>query len=393
MDNLHKVKWYMFLWDVFLCSLGSYGGPEAHYGVFSSILVKKKKYITEEELTEMIGLYALVPGPSSTQTITAIGYYVGGKLLAIFTFLVWALPAMIVMTLLGMFFTFIDANHAWEPVLTYLPAAAISFIVYAAITLSRKVLKVKTDIILYIIMLILGLLFANLSMWIVPLLLILGGLSYVVPKISEKRNDKLEYKPKWFILIIVVVLALVNEVLSQTFDISILNIYTSFYKYGYSVIGGGQIVVPLMITDLVNNQSIISLNDFLAGYAIDQAIPGPLFSFASFVSARSFDGSSLSFLAGIIGGFSIFLPGILLVFFIFPLWKASRKMPLMKRFLTGVSITAASLIVMTAINQSLKLEVDFKDYAVVVVSTLLLLTKKIPAPIIILLSMLLGFIV
>lgn len=393
MDNLHKVKWYRFLWDVFLCSLGSYGGPEAHYGVFSSILVKKKKYITEEELTEMIGLYALVPGPSSTQTITAIGYYVGGKLLAIFTFLVWALPAMIVMTLLGMFFTFIDANHAWEPVLTYLPAAAISFIVYAAITLSRKVLKVKTDIILYIIMLILGLLFANLSMWIVPLLLILGGLSYVVPKISEKRNDKLEYKPKWFILIIVVVLALVNEVLSQTFDISILNIYTSFYKYGYSVIGGGQIVVPLMITDLVNNQSIISLNDFLAGYAIDQAIPGPLFSFASFVSARSFDGSSLSFLAGIIGGFSIFLPGILLVFFIFPLWKASRKMPLMKRFLTGVSITAASLIVMTAINQLLKLEVDFKVYAVVVVSTLLLLTKKIPAPIIILLSMLLGFIV
>lgn len=393
MDNLHKVKWYMFLWDVFLCSLGSYGGPEAHYGVFSSILVKKKKYITEEELTEMIGLYALVPGPSSTQTITAIGYYVGGKLLAIFTFLVWALPAMIVMTLLGMFFTFIDANHAWEPVLTYLPAAAISFIVYAAITLSRKVLKVKSDIILYMIMLILGLLFANLSMWIVPLLLILGGLSYVVPKISEKRNDKLEYKPKWFILIIVVVLALVNEVLSQTFDISILNIYTSFYKYGYSVIGGGQIVVPLMITDLVNNQSIISLNDFLAGYAIDQAIPGPLFSFASFVSARSFDGSSLSFLAGIIGGFSIFLPGILLVFFIFPLWKASRKMPLMKRFLTGVSITAASLIVMTAINQSLKLEVDFKVYAVVVVSTLLLLTKKIPAPIIILLSMLLGFIV
>ncbi|OED59479.1 chromate efflux transporter [Acholeplasma laidlawii] len=393
MDNLHKVKWYMFLWDVFLCSLGSYGGPEAHYGVFSSILVKKKKYITEEELTEMIGLYALVPGPSSTQTITAIGYYVGGKLLAIFTFLVWALPAMIVMTLLGMFFTFIDANHAWEPVLTYLPAAAISFIVYAAITLSRKVLKVKTDIILYIIMLILGLLYANLSMWIVPLLLILGGLSYVVPKISEKRNDKLEYKPKWFILIIVVVLALVNEVLSQTFDISILNIYTSFYKYGYSVIGGGQIVVPLMITDLVNNQSIISLNDFLAGYAIDQAIPGLLFSFASFVSARSFDGSSLSFLAGIIGGFSIFLPGILLVFFIFPLWKASRKMPLMKRFLTGVSITAASLIVMTAINQLLKLEVDFKVYAVVVVSTLLLLTKKIPAPIIILLSMLLGFIV
>jgi chromate transport protein ChrA len=64
-------KWSTFLWDVFMCSLGSYGGPEAHYGVFSSIMVQKKKYLTEEELTEMIGLYALVPGPGSSQTITA----------------------------------------------------------------------------------------------------------------------------------------------------------------------------------------------------------------------------------------------------------------------------------------------------------------------------------
>ena len=55
-----KVKWSTFLMDVFMCSLGSYGGPEAHYGVISSILVGKKKYISEEELTEMIGLFILL---------------------------------------------------------------------------------------------------------------------------------------------------------------------------------------------------------------------------------------------------------------------------------------------------------------------------------------------
>ena len=82
MKETIKISKIKFLIDVFMCSLGSYGGPEAHYGVFSSILVKKRKYLTEEELTEMIGLYALVPGPSSSQTITAIGYYVGRPLLA-----------------------------------------------------------------------------------------------------------------------------------------------------------------------------------------------------------------------------------------------------------------------------------------------------------------------
>lgn len=100
---MKNIKWSTFLKDVFICSLGSYGGPEAHYGVFSSILVKQKKYLTEEELTEMIGLFALVPGPASTQTISAIGYYVGGPILALLTFLVWALPAIVIMSLIGVF--------------------------------------------------------------------------------------------------------------------------------------------------------------------------------------------------------------------------------------------------------------------------------------------------
>lgn len=65
MDNLYKVKWYRFLWDVFLCFLGLYGGFEVYYGVFFFILVKKKKYIIEEEFIEMIGLYVLVLGFSS----------------------------------------------------------------------------------------------------------------------------------------------------------------------------------------------------------------------------------------------------------------------------------------------------------------------------------------
>ena len=53
----------------------------------------------------MIGLYALVPGPSSTQTITAIGYHAGGPILALLTFLVWALPAIIAMALIGVLLT------------------------------------------------------------------------------------------------------------------------------------------------------------------------------------------------------------------------------------------------------------------------------------------------
>lgn len=44
-----KHVWLNFLWDVFICSLGAYGGPEAHYGVFADQMVTKKKYISEED--------------------------------------------------------------------------------------------------------------------------------------------------------------------------------------------------------------------------------------------------------------------------------------------------------------------------------------------------------
>lgn len=49
-------------------------------------------------MLELIALCNLLPGPSSTQTITAIGYKVGGRKLAIYTLLTWAIPAILAMT-------------------------------------------------------------------------------------------------------------------------------------------------------------------------------------------------------------------------------------------------------------------------------------------------------
>jgi chromate transporter len=96
---MSKIPTLQFLKDVLICSLGAFGGPEAHYGVFLDQMVQKKKYVTEEEMIELIALCGVLPGPSSTQTMVSIGYKVGGMKLAWLTLLVWALPAMAMMTL------------------------------------------------------------------------------------------------------------------------------------------------------------------------------------------------------------------------------------------------------------------------------------------------------
>lgn len=68
---IRRDNWSKFLKDVFICSMGAYGGPETHYGVFTDQLVIKKKYL-KEELVELIALTGILPGPSSTQTIVTI---------------------------------------------------------------------------------------------------------------------------------------------------------------------------------------------------------------------------------------------------------------------------------------------------------------------------------
>lgn len=83
-----QVGWRQFLTDVFICSLGAYGGPEAHLGVFTDQLVTRRKYLDETDLIELIALCSILPGPTSTQTIVAVGYRMGGPVLALLTMLV-----------------------------------------------------------------------------------------------------------------------------------------------------------------------------------------------------------------------------------------------------------------------------------------------------------------
>mgnify|MGYP000920201586 CR=1 FL=1 len=127
--------------DVFLCSLGAYGGPEAHLGIFTEQMVARGKYLDEADLIELTALCSILPGPTSTQTIVAIGYRVGGPLLALLTMLVWALPVLVAMTALSFLYRFLAGRGISPDVLRYIGPMAVGFIILAAYRIGRKVVK------------------------------------------------------------------------------------------------------------------------------------------------------------------------------------------------------------------------------------------------------------
>lgn len=392
MGNRMGSQWKPFLQDVFICSLGSYGGPEAHYGVFTDQMVTKKKYLTEEELVELIALTSILPGPSSTQTIVAIGYKAGGPLLGLLTMLVWALPVLVLMTLLSFLSQFLVEMNISQDGLRYVGPMAVGFIVVAAYRIGRKV---ATDKITLFLLLLGGIItYIIREPWIYPLVLILGG---VVSVISSKEKDlwnHVKLNPPWKYLIVFGIFAVGSLLLTLVSNNRILMLFESFYRYGYLVIGGGQVVVPLMYSELVEVNHYMTNQEFLTGFGLVQGLPGPMFSFSAYAGGMAArDGGAIrQVLGAMAGGIGIFLPGFLLIYFIYPIWENLKQIRGIKVSLKGVTAVAGGLIAVAAIILMQKSGFILDNFVVMMVTVLLLITEKIPAPLIVVAVLGAGFI-
>lgn len=385
--------WSRFLKDVFICSLGAYGGPEAHFGVFTDQLVQKKKYLTEEELAELIALTGILPGPSSTQTIVAIGYKTGGPILAFLTFLVWALPVLSIMTLLSFLGVFLSKLHVSQGILRFIGPMAVGFIVSAAYRIGRKMIKNWMTLALFFFG---GLLTYFIRQpWIYPLVLICGGITSILSSKEKNLWNKIEIRPPWKYLIAFSVIALGSLLLSSLWNNRLVHLFESFYRYGYLVIGGGQVVVPMMFSELVELNKYMTSQEFLTGFGLVQGLPGPMFSFSAYAGGLAARGGSAFYqvLGAALSGIAIFLPGVLLIYFIYPIWENLKQIKGIRVSLTGITAVASGLIAASAIILMQKTGFALNNIIVVVVALLLLLSKKVPAPLIVLLTIAAGFLV
>lgn len=389
----HQVKWRSFLKDAFICSLGSYGGPEAHIGVFMDQLVTKKAYLSEEELIELVALCSILPGPTSTQALVAVGHKIGGPVLAFLTMLVWSLPVLTVMTILSFVYQIFDAFHISSAGLRYIGPMAVGFIVVAAFRISRKVV---TNWVTGILMLAAAFItyFVH-APWIFPLLLILGGCVSIA--VSGEKNiwNKVAVKPPWIYLAAFGAFAVGGILLSQAFDSRLLTLFESFYRYGYLVFGGGQVVVPLMYSELVDVRAFMSHQEFLTGYGLVQGLPGPMFSFGAYAGGMSYreGGTFLQIIAAMIGGIGIFLPGLLLIYFVYPVWENLKQIKAIRLSLKGINAVAGGLIAVAAVILMQKSGFSPDNLAVTALTVLLLAKTKVPAPLIVVFALGLGFII
>ncbi len=410
-----------FLKAVFIHSLTAFGGPQAHIGMMLKTFVRRRPYVSEEELMEYNAFCQLLPGASSTQTLTLIGYKRGGVPLAVVTLIIWILPASILMGALSFLLHYIDKRALNFDIFKFIPPMAVGFLVYATVMAFQISIK---NTITWIIMIVSSvatfLLFRQ--PWIFPMLIVAGG---VATNLSRKRIPQLERKPKkikwwnfWLFGFLFIIAGLLSETARQNDwpNRRPLNLFENTYRMGSLVFGGGQVLMPMMYEQfsvrpeavLRKDSAVISIDkdDMYTGMGIVRAMPGPVFSIASFAGGMALkdEGESsqqrgaMQLFGCIIGTVAIFLPSALLVLFFFPIWHNLKKYAAVYRSLEGINavvvgiMVAATFYLMKDISLLDVKVSSFINAAVIAGTFTLLQYTRIPPPLIVLGCLLLGYV-
>lgn len=390
--SVRKVRYYLYLEDVLLLSVTAFGGPQVFLAMVLDLMVRKRGYIKEEELWELHALCQILPGPTSTQTISAIGYRIGGPNLAYLSLFVWVLPATILMIAAAFLINYLQENTPGAlNFAKFIQPMAIGFIIYAA---QKTIFKmVKTSEAAMLMMFSAFVSFFYNSPYVFPLLLVVGGISTSLkfrdqPK--EEGDKKLVISWANFFLWggVLVGAAILGAI---TKNQSVL-LFENFYRNGSLIFGGGQVLVPYLYTEFVEFKQFLSSEEFLTGYGISQGIPGPTFSISSYVGALSMREYGIPGLltGGFIAAAGIFLPGTFLIFFVIRFWDELKKYRPVRAALEGINAVSCGMLIAAAYLLFEPLDANLLNIMAIFGTYLLLQFTRLSSPLIIIIGVLAG---
>jgi len=357
--------------------------------------VSKRKDVTEQELMDLLSFCQMLPGPSSTQTITLIAYKRGGILLGIVSLLIWIIPAAIMMGALSFLIKYVDANFLTKNVFQYVEPMAIGFIVYASVKAMKISLKSPVGWTIMLAAVLATVLIR--SPWVFPAAILIGGFITNFTNKEYPPHDTRAYKVRWSRLLWFLGLFLVAGILSELArvqhweDAMAFNLFENFYRFGSIVFGGGPALVPIMIDQFVHHKELLTEAQITTGYGLVQAVPGPVFSLCSYIGGLCLNGSIGNQILGcLIGTVGVFLPGALIIFFLFPIYQNLKQYRIIHRALEGIHSVVIGILWGSAIYL-LKIG-DFNWYTLfVVISTFAVLQyTRIAAPFVVFFWLLLG---
>lgn len=338
------------VFGVFLrLGLTSFGGPIAHLAYFRAEFVTRRRWLGEDAYAELVSLCQFLPGPASSQVGMALGYQRAGLAGAALAWLGFTLPSAALMTAFAL--GFVQADSAQAGWLAGLKVFAVAVVAQAVWGMARTLCPDAPRRAIAIVVTggLLVVPWPHAQLAAMALAALVGALA-LRPAVGQARPALDVAVPRrlaiaaflLFALLLVGLPALARATASDA-----LELFAVFYRAGALVFGGGHVVLPLLQAEVVP-PGWIGNDAFLAGYAVAQVVPGPLFTFAAFL------GASIPLPGGIGGAvvavLGIFAPAFLLVVAALPFWQGALQRPALRAAVAGVNAGVVGVLLAALIT-------------------------------------------
>ena len=307
----------------------AFGGAAGHIAMMRRELVQRKKWISEQEFLDLFGIMNLIPGPSSTETVIAMGYWRAGWPALILAGMLFIAPAMLMVLGLSWAYVRYGALPAAQWILYGLNPIVIAIIADALWSLGRVALKSIWLASLCVAAIVLY--FRGVSI----VAIIFGAIFLIVVVAVAKRPGKKSEAAAFAPIAMIAGAAGVAAAIPFT----LTRLFLTFLKIGAVSYGSGYVLLAFLRADFVAHLHWITDKQLLDSIAIGQITPGPVFTSATFIGYLT--GGVKGALLATLG---IFLPSFAFVAIIFRLYPRLKGSAGARIFLDGINATTVGLM-------------------------------------------------
>lgn len=368
----------------------AFGGPVAHLAYFKDEYVDRRRWLDDKTYADIIALCQFLPGPASSQVGISLGMIRGGLLGGIVSWIGFTVPSIIVLVVFAMLYQTFSLDDAGF--IHSLKVVAAAVVLHALIGLGKKLTPDKTRLAIAVVAASIMLIYP--SAWM-QILIILGAGLFGLKLFKAKAESNVKpfsvniSKSTGIISLSILVVSLIAlPIITKLTNNPLVSIFDTFFRVGSLVFGGGHVVLPMIEREIVP-QGLLSPDTFLAGYGMAQAVPGPLFTFSSYL------GTMMEGVGGaIVATIGIFLPSFLFIIAALPFLNELRKRASFQGILMGVNASVVGILLAAFYDPVIKSSIfNASDFALGVILFALLNIWKVPAWLIVILGVVGGYII
>jgi len=350
-----------------------FGGPIALAGYMQRDLVETRGWVSRADYLEGLAFSQLSPGPLAAQLAMYIGWLLARSLGATLVGISFVLPSFLMAVVVAALYVHFGSLPWIQGMFYGIGAAVIAIIVRSAIKLVRT--TVGRDLLLWIIFAALAITTAWTQSEIIWVF-ILSGLFAMFIKAPPAAFQGAS------MMLFVNTAPLLSGIHGVAAAGTVGGLFLFFLKAGAFVFGSGLAIVPFLYGGVVAQFHWLTEQQFVDAVAVAMITPGPVVITAAFVGYL---------VAGVIGAvlaaFAVFAPPYLIILFGAPYYRRFAQNPQVKAFVQGVTAAAVGAIAGAAYILARRSLVDVPTMIIGITTlTVLMLTKKIPEPVMILVA-------